>query len=52
MTPPTEHATLIAAIAVAAVVFFAASALAHRMICMTPQCVAAGAIVHALTPQR
>jgi hypothetical protein len=50
MTPPAENAAFIAAIAVA-ILFFAASALAHRVTCLTPQCLVAGAIVHALTPQ-
>jgi hypothetical protein len=51
MTPPAENAAFIAAIAVAAIVFFAVSALANRVICLTPQCMGAAAIVQALTPQ-
>jgi hypothetical protein len=51
MTPPAENAAFIAAVVVA-VLFFAASALAHRVICLTPQCLGAAVIVQALTPQR
>jgi hypothetical protein len=49
MTPPGEHAR-IAAVTLAIVL--AASVLAHGVSCLTPQCVLAGVIVQALTPQR
>jgi hypothetical protein len=42
MTPPAENAAFIAAIAVAAIIFFAVSALANRVICLTPQCMGGG----------
>ena len=49
MTPLVMHARV--AVVTLAVVL-AASELAHRVICLTPQCLLAGAIVQALTPQR
>jgi hypothetical protein len=49
MTPPADHAR-IACMTLA--VILAASALAHGVTCLTPQCVLAGAIVQALAPQR
>jgi hypothetical protein len=42
MTPPAEHARIAA---VTLTIVLAASALAHGVTCLTPQCVAAGAIV-------
>jgi len=49
VTPLVMHARV--AIVTLAVVL-AASALAHGVTCLTPQCVLAATIVQALTPQR
>ena len=49
MTPLVMHARV--AVVTLAVVL-AASELAHRVICLTPQCLLAGPIVQALMPQR